>query len=447
MSEDNTTGEFGSWRQTWALRLERAAVALLLLFTVLLMNYGWRKGGQTAALLALVCALAARILRPRRSSPVDSIEQSAMTRWQWVFVGGLVSFLAVNVLAILLSDELPGMGTTNTGWTHGPGIVVALAFLLATRREALARRFVGTLLVCAGVWYAYELASHLWRWPYADGRFAGSRGFHTYVAMELLLLLSLYAGHAIGAKNRRVVAASSVGALLVGAFLFLANTRFTLVAMATVTLPAMLLLQKRLGNMRRRAVLAAVWLFVILPIGALVWWGGASEERLSARNASTRVGAWKVALQIAGRSPARKLLIGHGRYRRVFPAAAEAYGIDTSAWQGERLAHAHSLFLQTLVETGLVGVVALIAVFVSAIVCCAKSWRLRDPPDDALCATLLVVLASALAMGMMDYSLHFVAGEITWMVLGVAAARRGGPACVCGPTSCDEPNHRSRCAK
>jgi O-antigen ligase len=99
--------------------------------------------------------------------------------------------------------------------------------------------------------------------------------------------------------------------------------------------------------------------------------------------------------------------------------------IQPEAWQEPHLPHAHNIFLDALTRTGLLGIIALLAIlfaFFRLALNCLRATR--DKPD--LCAItvgLLASMISTLAHGMVDTAFWFVdLGFVFMLTLGVMQA-------------------------
>jgi len=202
--------------------------------------------------------------------------------WQFgVFTGALFAFYFINLIAVYLTDYIPGVGYSNSEMIHLPGLLIALTTATSVRSRQSATRLLTVLLVAAGLWYLGELVSIPWRSVWIYNRYSGSRELPTILAMELLPLFSLYLGCAVLLKNHRWAFASISGVILFGVLLFLTKTKFALIIMVFITIPSTLLIQNRFGKWRQRLVMALAWLLIIAPAIGLIWYHNASPRRKS----------------------------------------------------------------------------------------------------------------------------------------------------------------------
>ena len=227
-------------------RLRIAIQVLLGLHLAMLMVPKWKHVANSLALLALICAGVLAFVRP---FPKET------ARVRWMFIGGLLAFLGINLLAVVLAEDIPGRGKVTYEYVHLPGVVVALAFGLGVRDEKAAWRLIAVLLVAAGLWYVGEVVSLLWRSPYLDNRFVGARGFHTILAMELVILCALYLAAAAVAKKRVAALLSLAGAALTGVLILMTKTRLAILTLALVTVPCIVVAAS--GHARGRPCMVA----------------------------------------------------------------------------------------------------------------------------------------------------------------------------------------------
>jgi O-antigen ligase len=266
-----------------------------------------------------------------------------------------------------------------------------------------------------------------------DGRLRGFRSAHTVLAMELLMLLALYAGCALAVKARWKTLAALAGAALTATLLFLTQTRSALLTLFYVTVPVMLILLGRFGPARRRVLAACLWLALAAPAATATWWYTASGERRDLTNASSRLQAWSVALKIAARVPWHRQLIGSGPCPGVFPRTAREQGLNVRTKEdggGEVLTHAHNVFLQTLVASGIIGTVALVTMWAAGLRLALGAWRAGGAVSGPLAGVAALALLTWAALSQMDYGLYPLAGPLGWLSMGLGVA--------CGPMAEEE---------
>jgi O-antigen ligase len=115
--------------------------------------------------------------------------------------------------------------------------------------------------------------------------------------------------------------------------------------------------------------------------------------------------------------------VGHGPYAEVFPEAAWRVGATVAIEAGGReMPHAHNVPLQTLVETGVIGLAALAAMWGTAFLSAWGTWRRGAGTAADLAGAIWPALLTWAAMGMMDIDLRSVCGALAWLVAGLGAA-------------------------
>lgn len=410
-----------------ARRLRRACAFFLALIAALMVVPWADKAVRTLSLLAFVLAVAATLLEPPR--------EPLPRRRQTLFVGLLVGFLLQHWLAALLSISGPGADAPLSRSHFLYGVTLALVIALWARTPAERRRLLRVFLLASALWYAAELITLPlplpWRQPYHDGRFVGWWSYHVVVGDMLLFTFCLHWGWLSFPRPGRLVwlSAGILPVLLV--LMWLNKTRMMLLALALVVIPAGLLLQRRLGRPGQRAVVAAVWLFLLVPGVGLVWWSKASPERRSRGNIHFRVNAWRATGQVLARAPVHRLLLGHGSRRKIFTRATDHYGVKVNRGYTD---HAHNVLLQLLLEVGILGALVFVTLVLVLIVTLFHIW-LRGPPEDAAMAgaTLLVILAGG-AISQGDYFLHTIPGLVFWMGVGLGISVSGANVTQSQPT-------------
>jgi len=370
------------------------------------------------ATLAAACGFGLLLLRPPKPKP----------DWPfWMFVLAIFGFYLLNDLAVHLAENIPDLGVSMSKWKHLPGLLLAFATGISLRTRNSAGRVLAVLLAAAGLWYLGELAGISWRPEVWQGnRYAASREYHTILAMELLPLFSVYFSYALILKSRRLALAALSGAVVIGTAIFLNKSRFVLLTMGFVTIPAAFVIQNRFGTFRQRLAEACLWIFVIAPAIGAFWYYNASPERRSSYNASLRISAWKISAQITENSTWQKIVLGHGRFPRTFDALAAHYPtdydkIDKNALVRGQYHHAHNVLVQTFLETGILGVLALMGIWLSAFYRALSAWLKAKEPMPVSGAMAVAMLTIAV-MAQMDYCFYGVAGFICWFLIGLAFA-------------------------
>jgi len=406
--------------ERWLSYLVEACLAVCLALLIILYPKSYDFCNNLAT-LAAICALAMITLRPPADKPV----------WPyWAFISALVAFYGFNLLSIHLAEEVPGIGHSSSRWVHLPGLVLCLAVGLGVRNQRSAGRLIAVLLLVSGLWYLGELINIPWRSPFLGNRFIGSREYFTVTANELLPLFALFLGSAALVKDRRLALASLSGAVMVGVLLFLTKTRSTLLVMIFVTIPLTVLvnrqfgdrLRKFTGSFRQRLVILGLLVFLVAPAAAAVWYYNASPERRSLINVFSRFSAYKICFQVADKEPWSRIMIGHGRFSHTFAAVARHYQTDSPVMHGEELYHAHNVLLQTFLETGILGTMALVLLVATAFYRALWAWLKKGETFPVVPGVMIVALSTIIVMSQMDYCLQTVPGFLCWFIIGMAFA-------------------------
>ncbi len=375
-------------------------------------GFGYMIAGA-AAVCALVIAWGRRGERPATS----------VRLW---FSAFLVAFLAANLLAYGLAPDLPDAGRTNFRTLHIPAVAIAAAVALGVRDRRAVRRLLIGILVLFGVWWLGQTL----RLPWQARAFSHGRlvmwGCPVVLGMEMALLASLYFTYAAFAERRwKMLAGTAAGALTTG-LLVLTGTRLAIAVLGLIIVPGVLLTAPWLETTRRKLAFLGIWFALTLPAVGLylavvnpIRLDGAAVE---GRRALLELGARSIA-----RAPWGRKLIGHGPSRRVFPAVATRYELldDRGEPLGFRPPHAHNTLLQVFIETGAVGVITLVAVWLIALAGVAGRFRAERGLGRAsmLAAGLLIALSATIIMSLMDRGFQSnVPGQLSWLLLGLAVA-------------------------
>lgn len=247
------------------------------------------------------------------------------------------------------------------------------------------------------------------------------------ISFFLPLLVSLLAGRWPRPSRYMWRAALALVALLVVAILVLTQSRggwiataaglFTLTALWAAVLPP---------SRARRGLRLIVALGVLAALAVLVWVGPTTLWELwlnppadtavgTLRTLGVRRAIWPWAATAIADFPFTG--VGLGAFRQV---VFRLYPLPP--WPDYDLGHAHNIFLQTALDTGLPGLVAYLAVlFVAA----AVGWRVarRDPGFRAVSLGLLAGLAALHVFGLADaLVLGAKPAIVFWFALGLLAA-------------------------
>jgi putative inorganic carbon (HCO3(-)) transporter len=229
----------------------------------------------------------------------------------------------------------------------------------------------------------------------------------------------------------------TTAAFLVGV-LMLTQSRGGWIAAALV-LPVLLLVLIQ-GKLRRAATLllagsvvtAAVWIALAGPSALDPLIIGSQQDPspgMSLETLSGRVEVWSRA--IYGIQDFAFTGMGMNAFRRVVPVLYPLFSIDPTMDIG----HAHNAFLQAALDLGIPGLIAYLAVHISAFAMLISTWRRRgrlpfpEPLSRALILGLGGGLASHLIYSLTDaVALGAKPGVLWWMLLGLVASLYRGPA-------------------
>ena len=399
--------------------------ALLALYCIVLALFDHTNLRQAIPPLAALSTVVLVLVAPPRREPSRSRE---------LFVGALVAFLLVNLAALTVLTKLPGAGRLHSKNSHVYEVALALAAGLGVRDRAMARRLLTVILVAFGVRYVLQVVSLPWcEEAFRGGRLQGVGSFATVLAMEFTVLFSLYLGSIAISRGTALALACVLAALLMTGLTLMTKTRFGLLTMVFVTLPAAIVVQKRIGTWRRRLVIALAWVLVVAPAASFCWWC-CNPGRHPMGAARGRFEAWEGAVRIAAAGPVPNMLIGYGPFRNVYRAAAAHNGMgpgDFPLHAGGRKqcpdmrfvpVHAHNVVMQRLVETGVLGAGALIMVWAVAFWSSLRAWLWGPEPAASLAGVLVVSLLTIAVMGQMDCLLYWTAGRLSWFITGLAFA-------------------------
>jgi putative inorganic carbon (HCO3(-)) transporter len=296
-----------------------------------------------------------------------------------------------------------GLGLIGTRWIHKFAVFEAILALLPTRLTGLPGAAEGfhPNEVAGGLLWVVPLASTLAAAAVLHGRsltrvLGGVRGS--------LLLVFLVA----------------IACFLLGV-LMLSQSRGGWIAAALI-LPVLLLVLVR-GKWRWAAALllsvvivaAAVWVAAARPDAVSLLVLGPPEDPgrgMSVETFSARVEIWSRAVYGIQDFPLTGM--GMNAFRKVVPVLYPLFSIDPATDIG----HAHNTFLQAALDLGIPGLIAYLAIHVSAFAMLISSWRRRGrlPFPEPLSSALILGLAGGLAA-------HMVYGLTDAVALGAKIGR------------------------
>ncbi|WNV77456.1 O-antigen ligase family protein [Geodermatophilus sp. DSM 44513] len=235
-------------------------------------------------------------------------------------------------------------------------------------------------------------------WPRTTGTFANPNVMAAFVLLVAPLAVLTLDG--LRERAGRAVVVALVGVGYLGLVTSASRAAVLGAALGAVVLVAARAVGRRRGG---RAVLAAPVL-ALAALAAVFALGSAVAASVQVRNL-----AWQPALAVAAEHPL--LGVGLGRAGDAVNAAGDG---------PLEYAHAHNLWLNWLVETGVPGLLAIGLLTVAAVVTGAAAARRGDPVSTAA----LVALVGVLVMSTADHPANNSRVALAlWLVLAVLAAR------------------------
>jgi len=274
------------------------------------------------------------------------------------------------------------------------------AWLVAAMLAAtLAAILLGILQVTSPdqSWYLYRFSA----FGFATGFFANSNHMGTLLLVSVPFLIALVSSQWARAANVRLrslilaLAAGAGGVILLGLLL---NGSFAVLLLgAPVGLVSILLLPFERFRNRRRLWLAAALLAAMLALAVTF---RAEFPRLVHNSVETRVEIWgKSWAAVSEYWPSGS---GIGSFQQIY----QQQEVDGAAVDGTYVNDAHNDYLQLLVETGLAGVVMIVAFLCWWAGRVIVVWK-SDPNVFAQAAT--IASAAILLHSMVDYPLRTAA--------------------------------------
>lgn len=332
-------------------------------------------------------------------------------RRAWILAGG--GFLLAGV-------AVAALGLAGTNWIHKFGLFESILVRLPARLTGLPGAAEG--------FHPNEVAGALlWVAPLGC----------TIAAAGILGMRSLI--RTMGRwRAVFVLGALIVMALILVGVLTLTQSRGGWIA-AGLVLPISLLALVQ-GRLRRVGILA----IGVVVIAASLWIGLARPHALdpiligpqedpgrgtSLETLSARFEIWSRA--VYGIEDFAFTGMGMNAFRKVVPVLYPLFSIDPATDIG----HAHNTFLQAALDLGIPGLIAYLAIHITAFAMLIATWRRRgrlpfpEPPSRALILGLGGGLAAHLIFGLIDaVALGAKPGILWWALLGLIASLYRGPA-------------------
>ena len=329
----------------------------------------------------------------------------------------LMLFALINVTSVFGAMDLPGMEFSKRNNDSFYGIFIALTLGMGLRDRRSIHHLLWQVLVFFGGWSVFELFSRSTETFLVDGRFIGIRHMNpNSLGMGLVILFSVFLSYAFIPRDKRVIAVVLCGFAATIWLLLLTQARSSLLTAVFVTVPVALITQKNWLNFKRSLVVASLVFFLISPLLAFSWYSLADEGRKSPFTVIVRLHTYESSLDIATRQPWYRFYIGYGSIKGVNASLTEHFGVDSH--QG----HSHNIFLQTLIETGILGLMTLIFIFGIALHGVYREWKVDKQAGGDLSPVFITTIITILVVGQMDHVLQHESGKLAWIIVGLAMA-------------------------
>jgi len=348
-----------------------------------------------------------------------AVREAISKTWRWVPTSldrPLVAFVAAAFLSALFSEW--------RGASVAMSVTLALTIALSVRTVA-AYAVGGTdgCLRFLTIWVAGGVAAALWVVIQFDPTgqvlpgtaMLGNNGVGTTLAASAVIALSLLVSRAWG---RPWLLAAAVAVLLAGLVATWSRGAWISTAAGVVTLLAV-------GVDRRVRIALGLLILLLVSLGAVLlprWPELYAEVRSMGSLAANknRIAIWQAVPKMVRDHPL--VGTGFGTFASAYPRYRLPYARDLTP------PFAHNLLLNAAVETGVLGLVAIVALCAAGL---ASSWRwvMRTPhgsPERTAAAAVLAALVTLLATQMVDGTfmyVHVSFGFFALLALGAVGDR------------------------
>jgi O-antigen ligase len=365
--------------------------------------------GRRLAVIALGLFAVTLLVRARRRGELTHIVRSARSLPERLATAGLLGYLLVAAASVSWAEE-PGLAARR----------VVVFLILCLTAYALARvwsmaDFMMFVIVACGTMLMASLALDVVHGAFhpasSEYRLAGLSHPNTHaIEAGALVIAAIWARRLEPERRRMYAIIATVGVVL----MLLTRSRTALVGLVIglAAVPSL--------TVRRRPLFAALLTLGAAAIVAMVFLpdvvGNAQQALLLGRNAQTadvgtltgRTDLWKALLLYVARRP----WLGYGFDAFWTADHVEAVTVD----QGWLVSHAHSSYIETLLNLGAVGLGAFVLSIVAGIWDAARRVkRTAGNPENAFALSALVWLAASMLTEAIMPQTHY--GSLIGMVI------------------------------
>lgn len=337
------------------------------------------------------------------------------TRLAWA----LLIYLIVAGLSIAVSSDI---ALSIRDFQRGPLNGLILFLILAQERgDVLRLRHYFMALICATTLVTgYGIFGLLTGQAQIDGMLTSVYGWKNELGYVLAISVTIVAWELLGTRQAARWSGWAILGLIQLAVLLMTYTRAALVAvvMACCVLAV---------GFRR---------FTLLPIGAVVVAAllAAGGHQIALRYLSIAQPSTYLAGTLSGRQDLwhgtvamirHRPLLGYGFGVALFPRTARAFALQTGDVRATTASHAHNLFLEVMVETGLLGLAALCALGGTVAWVLVKRCRANRSGGESskeVAVLLLALYAVVGGISLTDYLLADRFGVLLWTLFACTGA-------------------------